>query len=122
MALHEARLLHGRHAPILLVSVGTGQGPPCECAPSGFLPTWLQHLVAATGDVAHTDATVRHLLGPDDRYWRFHPVGDLFGVALDDARPEVMARLTAAAERHMDGRATELAGLAAALLPAEAEG
>ena len=82
-----------------------------------YLPLWLQHLVNATGDVADTDATVRHLLGHQDAYWRFHPLGDAFGCGLDDARPENLAQLTTAAEAYIDAEAVRLASLVAALVP-----
>jgi hypothetical protein len=117
VAIHEARQLFGRERPLLVVSVGTGGGAAAEMTPNGYFPLWLQHLVNATGDVADTDATVRHLLSPHDAYFRFHPVADAFGCGLDDARPENLSALTAAAEAFMDDEAAHLAVLVAALVP-----
>lgn len=59
VAVHEARLLFGRERRLAVVSVGTGQGVAEESAQSSYLPSWLQNLVNATGDVAQTDATAR---------------------------------------------------------------
>jgi hypothetical protein len=117
VAIHEARLLFGRERPLLVVSCGTGGGAAVEMTPNAYLPLWLQHLVNATGDVADTDATVRHLLGHQDAYWRFHPMGDAFGCGLDDARPENLAQLTTATEAYIDAEAVRLASLVAALVP-----
>ena len=117
VAIHEARLLFGRERPLLVVSCGTGGGAAVEMTPNAYLPLWLQHLVNATGDVADTDATVRHLLGHQDAYWRFHPLGDAFGCGLDDARPENLAQLTTATEAYIDAEAVRLASLVAALVP-----
>ena len=116
VAIHEARLLFGRERPLLVVSVGTGSGTPTELAPHSYFPLWLQHVVNATGGVADTDATVRHLLSGNDTYWRFHPVGDDFGCGLDDARAETLNKLTLAADAYMDSQAGRVAQLAAALV------
>lgn len=114
VAIHESKLLFGRERPLLVVSVGTGSGVAAEVTPSAIAPLWLQHLVNATGDVAQTDATVRHLLSPTDFYIRFNPtLTDSYG--LDDARESTLAELTRAAEAYMDDHAAELQSLAARL-------
>ena len=118
VAIHEARLLFGRERPLVLVSCGTGCGVAAE-APSagGYLPVWLQTLVNAIGDVHQTDATVAHLLGSGDTYYRFNPVGDAFGVSLDDARDESLQALATAAQAYADSRAHDIAHLVSALVP-----
>lgn len=59
VAVHEARMLFGKERRLVVCSVGTGQGVAAEASQSSYLPSWLQNLVNATGDVAQTDATVR---------------------------------------------------------------
>ena len=119
VAVHEARLLFGRERPLLLVSVGTGAGVATETAPSAFFPAWLQNLVNATGDVAQTDATVRHLLGPADSYFRLCPTGEAFAVALDDARDASLQQLSDGADAYMATPAARalVARLVVGLLP-----
>jgi len=119
VAIHEARLLFGRDRPLVLVSVGSGCGVAAETPVGGssYLPSWLQTLVNAIGDVHQTDATVAHLLGTGDMYWRFNPVGDAFGVSLDDAREESLHTLAAASQAYADSQAHELAQVVSALVP-----
>ena len=118
VAIHEARLLYGRERPLVLVSCGTGCGVAAEApGAGGYLPTWLQTLVNAIGDVHQTDATVAHLLGSGDTYWRFNPVGDAFGVSLDDARDESLQALASAAQAYADSRAHDIAHVVSNLVP-----
>ena len=119
VAIHEARLLFGRERPLIVVSVGTGSGLASEITPIAMVPLWLQHLVNATGDVAQTDATVRHLLSASDFYMRFNPtLTDSYG--LDDTRDSTLKELTRAAEAYMDEHAEELAAVAERLCRASA--
>lgn len=119
VAVHEARLLFGRERRLAVVSVGTGTGAACEASQNSYLPSWLQNLVSATGDVAQTDATVRHLLSPADAYFRLAPTSDAFSVQLDDSREGVMHELTKGAEAFMDTPAARalVARLVVAVLP-----
>jgi hypothetical protein len=118
VALHEARLLFGRERPVVLVSIGTGCGVAAEQPTAGsYLPSWLQTLVNAIGDVHQTDATVAHALGTGDSYWRFNPVGDAFGVSLDDARDETLHTLGAAAAAYAESRHQDISHVVAALVP-----
>lgn len=77
----------------------------------------MQNVVSATCDVVQVDATVRHVLGAGDHYFRFQPTGEVFGCALNDTGQDTRDELRAAARRYMDTEAAtaEVAALAALL-------
>lgn len=116
VAVQEARHIYGKERPLVVVSVGTGVGLP-EPAPSTSAPTWLQNAMAASFDVDVVDATVREMLAPQDRYYRFHPVGEAFGCALDEIREEVLEALVRDTAAYMASRGEDLAELTELLRP-----
>jgi len=116
VAVQEARRIYGKERPLVVVSVGTGVGLP-EPAPSTSAPTWLQNAMAASFDVDVVDATVREMLAPQDRYYRFHPVGEAFGCALDETREEVLEALVRDTAAYMASRGEDLAELTELLRP-----
>ena len=65
----------------------------------------------ATGDVDSTDAAVKHTLGPNDVYERFHPVDDIFGCSIDDVRPETLEQLVKGAKDYIQGHMERFVGL-----------
>ena len=77
----------------------------------------MQNVVSATCDVVQVDATVRHVLGPEDNYFRFQPTGEVFGCALNDTSEVTREELRAAARKYLDTEAVaaEVAELAALL-------
>ena len=118
VGIFEARRLFSRDRPLVVVSLGTGAAIPCETETNyrdvGNVAT---NLVNATCDVLQVDATVRHVLGEEDRYFRFQPTDEIFSCNLAESKEETRAELRAAAARYMDTDATvaEVAKLAALL-------
>ena len=55
-----------------------------------------------TCQVSHVDATVRHLLGRRDAYFRFNPTAEVFGCALGDTQQATLDSLSTTAKRYMD--------------------
>lgn len=52
--------------------------------------------------MSHVDATVRHLLGRRDAYFRFNPTAEVFGCALGDTQQATLDSLATTAKRYMD--------------------
>lgn len=118
VAVQEARRIYGKERPLVVVSVGTGVGLP-EPAPATSAPTWLQNAMAASFDVDVVDATVREMLASQDRYYRFHPVGEAFGCALDEVREDVLEALVRDTAAYMASRGEDLAELTELLSPSQ---
>lgn len=117
VGIFEARRLYSRHRPLCVVSLGTGAAVPREVPPNLGASSWVQNVVSATCDVVQVDATVRHVLGAGDHYFRFQPTGEVFGCALNDTSEATRDELRMAAQRYMDTDAVqaEVAELAALL-------
>jgi hypothetical protein len=103
VAVFEARRLFSKSRPLCVVSLGTGAAVPNsrDARLSGF-PGWLDNTIHASCDVAQVDATIRHLLGADDAYYRFQPTADVFSCELNDVSPETSSKLKHAAAAYMD--------------------
>ena len=115
IAIHEVRQLFGSDTPLVIVSIGTGRVTPHEYSfgttRSSRFPSWVQNMFFATGDVDSTDAAVKHTLGPNDVYERFHPVDDIFGCSIDDVRPETLEQLVKGAKDYIQGHMERFVGL-----------
>ncbi len=79
------------------------------------MPSWLGNLINATGDVSQKSSTVHSLLGPEDVYVRFQPIGEAFAVALDDSSDETLAKLEQGADAFMRTQKRQLDALAEAM-------
>ena len=118
MGVFEARRLFPRDRKLCVVSVGTGAALPREVPGTGYAQSQaVSNLIAATCDVLQVDATVRHVLGAGDRYFRFQPTGQAFGCELNDTRKETMEALRREATEYLDTEAAkaQVAELAALL-------
>lgn len=141
IGIFEARRLFPRTSPLCVVSLGTGAAAPRE-VPAGMHggTNWVQNVISATCDVLQVDATIRHVLGPDDSYFRFQvslflravrdttphhsrlsmgraqPTGaEVFGCPLNDTSAATAAALREAAETYMDSATATVETLAAKL-------
>ena len=103
VAVFEARRLFSKSRPLCVVSLGTGAAVPNsrDARLSGF-PAWLDNTIHASCDVNQVDATIRHLLGTDDAYYRFQPTADIFGCELNDTTERAADELRRAAAAYMD--------------------
>ena len=82
VGVFEARRLFPRDRKLCVVSVGTGAALPREVPGTGYAQSQaVSNLIAATCDVLQVDATVRHVLGAEDRYFSFQPTGQAFGAS-----------------------------------------
>ena len=118
VGVFEARRLFPRDRKLCVVSVGTGAALPREVPGTGYAQSQaVSNLIAATCDVTQVDATVRHVLGAGDRYFRFQPTGQAFGCELNDTRKETMEALRREATEYLDTEAAkaQVAELAALL-------
>ena len=118
VGVFEARRLFPRDRKLCVVSLGTGAAIPHEVPSTGYAQgQWVSNLIAATCDVLQVDATVRHVLGAGDRYFRFQPMGKTFGCELNDTKRETMEALRKEATEYLDTEAAkaQVAELAALL-------
>jgi len=117
VAVFEARRLFSQSRPLCVVSLGTGTSVPHArgARASSNLPQWLDNTIHATCDVDQVDATIRHLLGSKDSYYRFQPTADIFGCELTDTSPETAASLRRGAAAYMDAMEHQVSKLAAVL-------
>ena len=109
VAVFEARRLFPKSRPLCVVSLGTGAAVPNsrDAAASSF-PCWLDNTIHASCDVNQVDATIRHLLGGDDAYYRFQPTADIFGCELNDTSETTASALKRAAAAYMDSVAAQV--------------
>lgn len=116
VAVFEARRLFSKSRPLCVISLGTGAAVPNarDARLSGF-PGWLDNTIHASCDVNQVDATIRHLLGANDAYYRFQPTGDIFGCELNDTSETTAAELKSAAAAYMDSVEAQVRDVAAAL-------
>ena len=118
VAVFEARRLFPKSRSLCVVSLGTGAAVPKIRDPhSSSFPGWLDNTIHASCDVNQVDATIRHLLGTDDSYYRFQPTADVFGCELDDTTPETASKLKEGAASYMDGMRRHVRALADVLRP-----
>ena len=118
VGIFEARRLFSRDRPLVVVSLGTGAGTPCEMeTDSRDVGNIMNNIRNATCDVLQVAATVRHVLGEEDQYFRFQPTDEIFSCDLAESKEETRSELRAAAARYMNTDATvaEVAKLAALL-------
>ena len=113
VAVFEARRLFSQSRPLCVVSLGTGASVPH--ARGARNPGWLDNTIHATCDVDQVDATIRHLLGSKDSYYRFQPIADIFGCELNDTSPETAAGLRRGAAAYMDSMEHQVNKLASVL-------
>ena len=107
-----------RDRPLVVVSLGTGAGTPCEMeTDSRDVGNIMNNIRNATCDVLQVAATVRHVLGEEDQYFRFQPTDEIFSCDLAESKEDRGSELRAAAARYMNTDATvaEVAKLAALL-------
>lgn len=116
VAVFEARRLFSKSRPLCVVSLGTGAAVPNnrDARLSG-LPGWLDNTIHASCDVNQVDATIRHLLGANDSYYRFQPTGDIFGCELNDTSEATAAELKSTAAAYMDSVEAQVRDVAARL-------
>ena len=118
VAVFEARRLFPKSRKLCVVSLGTGAAVPKIRDPhSSSFPGWLDNTIHASCDVNQVDATIRHLLGPHDSYFRFQPTADVFGCELDDTTPETASNLKEGAASYMDQMYRHVRALADILRP-----
>ena len=105
VGIFEARRLFSRDRPLVVVSLGTGAAIPCETETNyrdvGNVAT---NLVNATCDVLQVDATVRHVLGEEDQYFRFQPTDEIFSCNLAESKEETRGTQSGRREVHGHGR------------------
>ena len=96
-----------RGRPLVVVSLGTGAGTPCEMeTDSRDVGNIMNNIRNATCDVLQVAATVRHVLGEEDQYFRFQPTDEIFSCDLAESKEETRSELRAAAARYMNTDAT----------------
>ena len=89
VGIFEARRLFSRDRPLVVVSLGTGAGTPCETETDyRDVGNIMNNIRNATCDVLQVAATVRHVLGEEDQYFRFQPTDEIFSCDLAESKEE----------------------------------